>query len=100
MGTWTRRLVLAISMLAASGLAVAAPARLAGMDDAIVDLVRMKLASDPVVKGVPIEVKAVDGIVTLAGCVASATVSRRAAQVARKASGVKAVTNNLAPGRC
>ena len=99
MRPWTQRLILATALVAAGGLAVAAPPGLR-TDDQIMNYVRMSLANDPVVKGVPIKLQVLNGFVILEGCVASANVSHHAEQAARKNPGVRAVRNNLAVGRC
>jgi hyperosmotically inducible protein len=64
-------------------------------DDTIVDQVRLRLTSDPVVKGGAIQVDANHGVVTLGGAVETSKQKVRAGQVARKVKGVKKVLNNL-----
>jgi len=99
MKPWTRWLILAAAIAAAGGPVAAAPPGLRSNDRTMAD-VRMKLTSDPVVKGVPIRVQVVNGFVILEGCVASANVSQHAEQAARKSPGVRAVNNNLFVGHC
>ena len=65
-------------------------------DDVIVDQVRIKLTSDPIVKGGTIEVNSQQGIVTLTGAVGTKRQKDRAASIAKKVKGVKQVQNNLA----
>jgi osmotically-inducible protein OsmY len=64
-------------------------------DDVIVDQVRIKLTSDPIVKGGTIEVNSQQGIVTLTGAVGTMRQKDRAASIAKKVKGVKQVQNNL-----
>jgi hyperosmotically inducible protein len=64
-------------------------------DDVIIDQVRIKLTSDPIVKGGSIQVDSQHGIVTLTGPVGTKKQKDRAASIAKKVKGVKQVTNNL-----
>jgi hyperosmotically inducible periplasmic protein len=64
-------------------------------DDELYDLVRRKLADDPVVKGGAMEVEVKDGVVTLRGKVEFDEQKLKAAKLARKVSGVKQVNNEL-----
>jgi len=64
-------------------------------DDAITDFVRLKLASDPEVKGGALDVSVKQGIVTLHGSVETPKIKARAEKLARKVKGVKAVINNI-----
>ena len=64
-------------------------------DDVIVDQVRVKLASDPVVKGGGLGVDCKTGVVTLTGVVANPKQKDRAAKVAAKVKGVKQVVNSI-----
>ncbi|MFB3825727.1 MAG: BON domain-containing protein [Bryobacteraceae bacterium] len=68
-------------------------------DDALIDLVRRKLASDPVVKGGALEVDVKQGVVLMRGKVETQKQKERAAKLARKVKGVKGVTNELVVGR-
>jgi hyperosmotically inducible protein len=66
------------------------------LDDAgITASVKAKLADDPMVKARDIDVDTVQGVVTLSGKVQNESERMRALQIARSASGVKSVTNNL-----
>jgi osmotically-inducible protein OsmY len=64
-------------------------------DDAIYDMVRRRLANDPVVKGGALQIEVKDGTVTLRGDVELAKQKEKAEKVARKVSGVKQVINEL-----
>jgi len=64
-------------------------------DDVIVDQVRIKLTSDPIVKGGTIEVNSQQGIVTLTGPVGTKKQKDRAASIAKKVKGVKQVQNDI-----
>ena len=64
-------------------------------DDVIYDQVRMKLVSNPDVRGGAIEVTVKDGVVTLEGMVHSDKAKRKAESVTKKQKGVKEVINKL-----
>ena len=64
-------------------------------DDRIYDQVRMKLASDAVVKGGALEVQAKQGVVTLRGKVKLERQKKKAEQLTRKVKGVTKVVNDL-----
>ena len=64
-------------------------------DDTITDQVRIKLASDPVVKGGALQVDVKQGVVTLSGAVEQDKQKEKAEKVARKVKGVRQVVNNL-----
>jgi osmotically-inducible protein OsmY len=64
-------------------------------DDSITDQVRIKLASDPVVKGGAMQVDVKQGVVTLSGAVEQDKQKEKAEKIARKVKGVKQVVNNL-----
>ena len=64
-------------------------------DDFIIDTIRQKLASDPIVKGGAIDVIAKDGVVTLSGTVEEDRQKNKAAQIAKKVNGVKSVVNEI-----
>lgn len=64
-------------------------------DDTIHDLVRRRLASDPVVKGGALEVDVKEGVVTLRGPVELEKQKVKAEKLAKKVSGVKSVVNQL-----
>ena len=64
-------------------------------DDRIYDQVRLRLASNPDVKGGAIEVKVDDGVVTLIGKVRTEKARTKAESLAGKVKGVKKVINQL-----
>jgi hyperosmotically inducible periplasmic protein len=64
-------------------------------DDAIVDNVRIKLASDVDVKGGALKVDAKAGVVTINGLVETQSQKDKATRLARKVKGVKSVVNNI-----
>ena len=64
-------------------------------DDEIVDLVRIKLAGDSMVKGGAIQVECKQGVVTLSGSVETEKQKARAERLAKKVKGVKQVVNKL-----
>ena len=64
-------------------------------DDTITDQVRIKLASDPVVKGGALTVDVKQGVVTLSGAVEQDKQKDKAEKLAKKVKGVKQVVNHL-----
>ena len=64
-------------------------------DDTITDQVRIKLASDPVVKGGALQVEVKQGVVTLSGAVEQDKQKEKAEKIAKKVKGVKQVMNNI-----
>ena len=64
-------------------------------DDRLHDLVMMKLAGDPDVKGGNIEVDVVKGVVTLKGKVEKDKQKERAERLVKKLKGVTGVSNQL-----
>jgi osmotically-inducible protein OsmY len=67
-------------------------------DDRIYDQVRMKLTTDPDVKGGGVEVSVKDGVVTLKGRVDTDKGKNRATKLSKKVKGVKDVDNELMVG--
>jgi hyperosmotically inducible periplasmic protein len=67
-------------------------------DDRISDEVRMKLATDPDVKGGALDVSVKDGAVTIRGRVDTDKGKKKAEKLAKKVKGVKSVDNELAVG--
>src|SRR5947207_9294250 len=65
-------------------------------DDSITDYVRLKLASDPDVKGGALNVDVKQGVVTLTGTVETQRQKDKAARIAKKVKGVKSVVNSIA----
>lgn len=64
-------------------------------DDTIFDMVRLKLASDPDVRGGAFEVAVKDGVVTIKGRVDKESYKQRAEKLTKKVKGVKGVVNQL-----
>ena len=64
-------------------------------DDAISDFVRLRLASDPDVKGGALDAACKGGVVTLTGVVETQSQKDKAAKLAKKVKGVKQVVNNI-----
>lgn len=64
-------------------------------DDMIYNNVRIKLASDQVVKGGALEVDVKNGVVTLAGSVEEQKQKERATKLTKSVKGVKQVVNNI-----
>jgi hypothetical protein len=64
-------------------------------DDTITDRVRLKLASDPVVKGGALDVSVREGLVTLRGKVGTEKQKSKAEKLAKKVKGVKSVVNEV-----
>ena len=67
-------------------------------DDAISDMVRRKLASDPDVKGGNLKVDVKEGVVTIDGVVPHERARSKAEKLTRKVRGVKSVVNNIKVG--
>lgn len=84
-----RRMFLAVLIPVA--LAQKAPVN----DDTIYDQVRLKLASDPDVRGGGFDVQVKDGVVTIKGRVDKESFKQRAEKLAKKVKGVKSVVNQL-----
>jgi osmotically-inducible protein OsmY len=64
-------------------------------DDTITDQVRLKLTSDPDVKGGALQVDVKDGVVTLSGAVELPKQRDKAEKIAHKVTGVKSVVNRI-----
>jgi osmotically-inducible protein OsmY len=64
-------------------------------DDMIYDNVRIKLASDQIVKGGALNVDVKQGVVTLGGMVENSRQKDRAGKLTKSVKGVKQVINNL-----
>jgi osmotically-inducible protein OsmY len=86
-----RRTLIALLAPAMIAFAQKAPVN----DDTIYDQVRLKLASDPDVRGGAFEVAVKDGIVTIKGRVDKESFKSRAEKLAKKVKGVKGVVNQL-----
>ncbi len=64
-------------------------------DDVLYDMVKRKLANDPVVKGGALTVDVKEAVVTLRGNVEMEKQKERAAKVVKKVRGVRKVDNQL-----
>jgi osmotically-inducible protein OsmY len=67
-------------------------------DDRISDQVRMRLATDPDVKGGALDVSVHNGVVVIRGRVDTDKGKRKATKIAKKVKGVKEVENDLQVG--
>ena len=88
----------AVALLSLSTLLMAQDQKASTSDDRIFDQVRMKLATDPDVKGGALDVVVHDGTVTLKGRVDSEKGKSKATKLAKKVKGVKQVDNELSIG--
>ena len=70
----------------------------ANSDDRILDQVRMRLATDPDVKGGALDVSVHEGVVTIKGRVDTDKNKSKASKLAKKVKGVKDVDNELVVG--
>ena len=87
--------------LLATGLCVTpllAQQKAASADDRISDQVRMRLATDPDVKGGALDVTVKDGTVVIKGRVDTEKGKKKAEKLAKKVKGVKSVDNELTVG--
>ena len=82
-----------IAVLLVAGVCLAADQKTS--DDAISDFVRLKLASDPEVKGGALDAVSKEGVVTLTGVVETQHQKDKATKLAKKVKGVKNVVNNI-----
>lgn len=83
------------ALLLAVFVAAAAREKAPVSDDQLYDLVKRRLANDPVVKGGALEVEVHEGVVTLKGTVEQEKQKTKAERVTKKISGVKQVDNQL-----
>jgi osmotically-inducible protein OsmY len=67
-------------------------------DGRISDQVRMRLATDPDVKGGALDVSVQNGVVTIRGKVDTEKGKKKAEKLAKKVKGVKSVENDLVVG--
>jgi osmotically-inducible protein OsmY len=86
----------AIGLLLTATFAVAQ--KPASSDDRILDQVRMRLATDPDVKGGALDVSVHEGVVTIKGRVDTDKNKSKATKLAKKVKGVKEVDNELVVG--
>jgi hyperosmotically inducible periplasmic protein len=91
------RRFLAVLALCAGTLLAQKPAA-PNSDDRISDQVRMRLATDPDVKGGALDVTVKDGVVTIKGRVDTEKGRDRATKLTKKVKGVKEVDNELVVG--
>jgi osmotically-inducible protein OsmY len=89
---------LAVAALLAGSMAAAQRPAAPNADDRISDQVRMRLATDPDVKGGALDVMVKDGVVTLRGRVDTEKGRDRATKLTKKVKGVKDVDNELVVG--
>jgi osmotically-inducible protein OsmY len=88
--------IAAIGVMAASLVfAQAGNKKAPSADDTIFDQVRLRLASDPDVKGGAFQVDVKDGVVTLRGKVEKEKYKQKAEKLTKKVKGVKSVVNQL-----
>jgi osmotically-inducible protein OsmY len=92
-----KRLLATVALLSASTAFAQAPAA-PTPDDRISDQVRMRLATDPDVKGGAFDVTVHDGVVTIKGRVDTEKGRDRATKLTKKVKGVKNVDNELVVG--
>jgi osmotically-inducible protein OsmY len=64
-------------------------------DGQMMDLVRLKLAGDPDVRGGGLSVEVNNGVVTIRGTVGNNKAKQKATKLAKKVRGVKSVDNQL-----
>ena len=87
---------LSVGLLLAATFATAQKAT--SSDDRISDQVRMRLATDPDVKGGALDVNVHNGVVTIKGRVDTDKSKSKATKLAKKVKGVKEVDNELIVG--
>jgi osmotically-inducible protein OsmY len=92
------RRLLAVALLIGGGIASAQKPAAPTSDDRISDQVRMRLATDPDVKGGALDVTVKDGVVTIRGRVDTEKGRGRATKLSKKVKGVKEVDNELVVG--
>lgn len=92
------RRFLAVAALLGGTLAFAQAPSGPTPDDRISDQVRMRLATDPDVKGGALDVTVKDGVVTIKGRVDTEKGRARATKLSKKVKGVKEVDNELVVG--
>jgi len=87
--------VLLAALLLFQLVAVAGKQPVVITDDTINDQVRLKITSDPDVKGGALEVEVKQGVVTISGAVDTPKAREKAEKLARKVKGVKSVVNQI-----
>ncbi len=88
----------AVAVLCVGSFAAAQNHVSSSPDDRISDQVRMRLATDPDVKGGALDVAVQSGVVTIKGRVDSDKGKSKATKLAKKVKGVKEVDNELTVG--
>lgn len=88
----------AVACLCTQSLALMAGQKQGSSDDRISDQVRMRLATDPDVKGGALDVTVADGVVTIKGRVDTEKGKTKAEKLAKKVKGVKQIDNELVVG--
>jgi osmotically-inducible protein OsmY len=100
MNASNKRFVFLMSLtfaLAAGGCATQNTSLGTKLDDSVITTrVKAALLADPDVSGQKVSVETVDGVVQLSGFVGSAASANRAADIARRVDGVRAVQNRVA----
>jgi osmotically-inducible protein OsmY len=92
------RRLLAVALLIGGSIAWGQKPAAPSADDRISDQVRMRLATDPDVKGGALDVTVKDGVVTIRGRVDTQKGHDRATKLTKKVKGVKDVDNELVVG--
>ncbi len=92
------RRFLAVTALLTGSLAAAQKPGATNPDDRISDQVRMRLATDPDVKGGNFDVTVESGVVTIKGRVDTDKGKSKATKLTKKVKGVKEVDNELIVG--
>ncbi len=90
--------LLVVALLSLTTLVAGQKAAPSSPDDRISDQVRMKLATDPDVKGGALDVAVQGGVVTIKGRVDTDKGKSKATKLAKKVKGVKQVDNELQVG--
>jgi osmotically-inducible protein OsmY len=94
------RIVLALTLLATvmSGCSSMQPAKVQVDDAEITTAVKAKMAADPDVKAIQVDVNTNESVVTLTGRVATEAERRTAVRIARETNGVKKVNDMIKVG--
>ena len=87
-----------LALIAVGALTAGQDQKASASDDRISDTVRMRLATDPDVKGGALDVTVHDGTVVIKGRVDTEKGKDKATKLAKKVKGVKQVDNELQVG--
>src|SRR3954452_21768922 len=90
-----RLLAAIMALLMLAGVCLAADKKALATDDAISDMVRLRLRRDPGVKGGALDAATKEGVVTLTGTVEFQRQKGKAARPAKKVKCAKSVVNNI-----